>query len=84
MNLDLNKLPGKVSVTLSPEESKQDAQLRRFKDRCLFLLTVTLIVLAFGVSIYFMLTDQSPESQRYSWSAFSLIIGGLIGKSLPK
>lgn len=84
MNLDLNKLPGKVSVTFSPEESAKDAELRRFKDRSLFLLTLVVVILAFCVSVYFMLTDTTPETQRFSWSAFSLIVGGLLGRSLPR
>jgi hypothetical protein len=84
LNLDLNKLPGKVSVTFSPEEHEKDADLRRFKERCLFVLTLAMVVFAFGVSVFFMFTDRTPESQRYSWSAFSLIIGGLVGRNLPK
>lgn len=79
-NLDMHGIPGRMSVSIERVESPEDAELRRFKDKYTFIAYMTAAILGLAVSLYFIATNQTPESQKFSWSAFTGILGLIIGR----
>lgn len=79
-NLDMNDVPGRMSVSIEKMESPEDAALRRFKDKYTFIAYMTAAILGLAVSLYFIVTNHTAESQKFSWSAFTGILGLIIGR----
>ena len=49
-----------ISITKNPQEAHEDAKLRRFKDKCLFLAALVAVAIVFGICICFL--TFRPES----------------------
>lgn len=65
MNNDLNIFSKHFDFTLQNKksESDEDAKLRRFKDKCLFIATLIAIATLFSVCIWVIIfAEDSPKS----------------------
>jgi len=76
-NVDLNDTGLKVEI--STAETPEDADLRRWKEKIIFIVTLVVLGVVFATALFFVLTDKTPETQRYSWSALTAVISGVIG-----
>lgn len=78
--LDLNDLvktqENRFDLTLSPTEDSADADLRRMKEKWLFLAAL-FIVLSFaaGLATALMLFTLSIDAQKSMWAILGAIVG---------
>ena len=73
-----------MSATIEKDESSEDAALRRWKEKVTFLVFTVAATAGLAVSLAFIVFDDSVESQRLSWPAFTGILGLIIGRQTKK
>jgi len=86
VNLEaLSKSAGPVDVTVSPQETTEDAEHRRWKDKIVFLVSVSALVLVFvaclGVLIF---GSQTPDEKKIWAGVLVSLITGLLGYKIGK
>lgn len=83
-NIDLNELAKshhlELTITASQEENPNDAQIRRFKEIALFLLSILLVICVFVFCVYILLsTHASAVDQKWATTLIGAVISGLLG-----
>lgn len=81
----LLKNTGPFDVSVSPQETTEDANHRRWKDKIIFLVAMFGLVALFLVSLYVLsFGDQTPEEKKIWSSILVSMISGLLGYALGK
>jgi len=73
-NIDLEKVAEHFHITIEPKKNEDpaDANLRRFKDKWLFIATLIAVMLMFAICLFLLITK--PNSP-YSGTALNGVIG---------
>lgn len=62
------------------QETEKDSQLRRFKDKSLFIVALVAIVIFATSCMYIILSNAfSPETIERAWAGLLLIFVGIVG-----
>lgn len=71
---------GPVDVSVSPQETREDADHRRWKDKTLFVLGLVCLGLLFIVCLGILaLGSQSPDEKKIWAGALTSLVTGMIG-----
>lgn len=79
-NLDLNRIPERMSLSVEKVECLEDASHRRRKDLIIFVIFTTACVMGLAASLYVILFDRQPEATKLAWPAFTAILGLIAGR----
>ncbi len=86
--VDLNSLAksaGPVDVTVSPQETTEDADHRRWKDKILFVAAIACLGILFLACLGVLaLGTQSAEEKKIWAGILASLITGLLGYALGK
>jgi hypothetical protein len=85
---DLNALArgaGPVDVSVSPQETPDDANHRRWKDRVMFLASLGCLLALFLTCLYVLVFgNQSPEEKKIWAGALVSLASGMVGYAIGK
>ena len=87
-SVDLNSLAksaGPVDVTVSPQETTEDAGHRRWKDKILFVAAIACLgVLFLACLSVLVFGTQSPDEKKIWGGALTSLVTGMIGYAIGK
>ena len=85
--LDLNHPPSNhtLSVTVEPEESKAERNVRLFKDVVLFLVAISFVALIVWLCYSTLVAaSATPDEKKWAMSILSAATGGILGYLVRK
>ena len=81
----LAKSAGPVDVTVSPQETTEDAEHRRWKDKILFVAAISCFGILFLACLgVLVLGTQSLDEKKIWGGALTSLVTGMIGYALGK
>lgn len=83
--LALAKNVGPVDVSVSPQETAEDANHRRWKDKILFLFGIGCLGLLFLICLWILaLGDQSLDEKKIWMSILASLVTGMVGFTIGR
>jgi len=85
IDLDAALRSGNLTLSIDPTENQEDAKYRRLREFILFVVAITIVVVALVLSTLFLYeSSTSAEDKKWVQSLLTLIIGSFMGYLVGK